>query len=112
MGKVKMETYNSKLLNYANYTDIDVLERLFRTYDILKKMGLKNGDTVAISIYLDLEYCLDNLKPLYKNVIQDICIYGYSIGYVSKKYNLEWDMVRTVLENAFKECKKILKEEN
>jgi len=99
---------NSNLLNYADYTNLKRLENLFRMYYDLKKMATK-GNTIAICIYLDLEYCISKVNN--KEIIKDLML-NYNTWELMAKYKLkDMNALDLVLKNALTECSKILEME-
>lgn len=58
MGAVKIDTYNHKLMNIADYSNKNHLKNLFKNYSNLEELS-QCGDTVAASIFIDLREALD-----------------------------------------------------
>ncbi|KXZ39470.1 hypothetical protein SAMN05661008_00344 [Alkalithermobacter thermoalcaliphilus JW-YL-7 = DSM 7308] len=110
MGKQQKQNYNSSLLNYANYTDIEVLKKLYINYLNLKELA-KTGDDVAISIYLDLESCLKKLNKEEREAIIFALIYGHTYREYAEEFETYLEKGHKLVKKGLINSRKILGEE-
>jgi DNA-directed RNA polymerase specialized sigma24 family protein len=57
MGAVSVQVYNVQLMAIAKYNDVKTLKKLYKNYYNLKALA-QEGDTVAMSIFIDLKTAL------------------------------------------------------
>lgn len=107
MGKVKVQTYNSILIEFADYTDKEVIKKLFMNYEELKRLG-KKGDTVAISIYMDLERCISELLNSEADAIKHILIEGYKYREYKELSGVPLVQINRNINRALERCVNIL----
>lgn len=87
MGAVLVDTYNHSLLEMADYTDLEVLKKLYRNYKGLKKLEEK-GDTVASSIRIDLDGVLNRLVKEQKQAIECLLIEDYTYDEFEEEFGI------------------------
>ena len=107
MGKVKRETYNSQLLNVANYSSISKLKILYKAFPLLKKWEEK-GDTVATIIRLDLEDALGEISADQCDIIYRILICDQKYQDACKGLDISLRTVNVRLYKALKEVRNVL----
>lgn len=107
VGKVKVQTYNSILIEFADYTDKEVIKKLFMNYEELKRLG-KKGDTVAISIYMDLENCISELSNVEADAIKHILIEGYKYREYKELSGTPLVQINRITNRALDRCVNIL----
>lgn len=75
MGAVSVQVYNIQLMSISHYNDVKTLKKLYKNYYNLKALA-HEGDTVAMSIFVDLKTALSHeAKVLTDN--QRKCIIGH-----------------------------------
>ena len=100
---------NWTLLNFTNYERTSCIKQLIKNMDNLYKLAEK-GDTVAHSIYIDLDSAINGGIFTKKQAIY-LCLWakGYTQKDIGLMYRIKQETVSEVIANSVMRIKEYLK---
>lgn len=105
-----MDLNQEALMNYVDYSKIQVLRQLYKSLNKLK-IAAESGNTTATCVYIDLKDGLEQLHGNQKDYVQWVLIDGINMWEAGNQSNRSTSSVSLSIDHALAKISKYLTED-